>query len=144
MLIQYPTSNWDTFLSLVEADLLLGTMTDIGSWATMTDEEKSHLLVQTASQIRLCQNITLPATLEGDLMLGHGYLLLQASRVDMTEYDHNEKDITGEKVGSIAIRYAYRDKNKTISDIPPMATMYLKQYGCGGNAGFSQSDTHKA
>jgi len=144
MLVIYPTQDWKTFLSEIEADEFMAKQTDDGGWSNLATAQKEMLLIQTASQIRLCKGIKLPTTLEGDLKEGQAYLLLQASRIDMTVFDHNEKDITKEKVGSLEVDYAYRDKNMTSTTFPPMASLFLKQYGCSGNSGFSQSSTVKA
>jgi len=144
MLIIYPITGWSSFLTEPEADKFMKVQKDDGGWDKLTTEQKSMLLTQTTAQIRLCTGIKLPTTAEADLKAGQGYLLLQATRSDMTVFDPNEKDVTKEKVGEIEINYAYRDKNSTVTTFPPMAVLFLEQYGCSGNSGFSQSPTVKA
>ena len=144
MLIQYPTTGWQTFLSEVEATSWMQHQRDDGGYSTLTIEEKELLLIQTASQIRLCKNMVLPDTNEADLKEGQAYLLLQATRVDMTQYDHNGKFVTKEKVGSLEVDYSGYNRNTETSDFPPLAKTFLSQYGCSGSVGFSQSNTVKA
>ena len=144
MLIIYPKDGWSTFLSQLEADDFMTKQKDDGGWSALTTDQKDMLLTQTTAQIRLCSGIKLPTANEQDLKAGQGYLLLQATRSDMTMFDPNEKDITKEKVGEIEINYAYRDKNSTVVTFPPMAVLFLEQYGCGKSTGFSQSNTVKA
>jgi len=143
-LIIYPTANYQSFMSGIEADGWMATQRDDGGWASLTQHEKDVLLVQSASQIRLCKGIKLPTDNELDLREGQAHLLLYITRTDITEFDPNEKDITKEKVGSLEVNYAYRDKNMTSTSFPPMASLFLEQYGCSGNSGFSQSSTVKA
>ena len=144
MIIVYPTQNWTSFMSELEADGWMATQRDDGGWASLTQHEKEVLLVQSASQIRLCKGIKLPDDNELDLREGQAYLLLHVTRNDITEFDYNEKDITKEKVGSLEVNYAYRDKNMTSTSFPPMASLFLQQYGCSSSGGFSQSNTSKA
>ena len=144
MLIIYPLTDWNTFLSEVDADKFMLTQKDDGGWASLDTAHKEALLVQSASQIRLCKGIKLPTDNELDLREGQAHLLLYTTRTDITEFDPNEKDITKEKVGSLEVNYAYRDKNMNSTSFPPMASLFLEQYGCSGNKGFSQSKTAKA
>jgi hypothetical protein len=102
------------------------------------------LLIQTAAQIRLCTGITLPTDNEIDLREGQAHLLLQAARVDMTQHDHNAKYVTKEKVGTLEVDYE-AGKSGDVTQFPPMAKLFLGQYGCSGGGGsFSQSTTSKA
>ena len=140
MLIEYPATSWDTFLTLAEADPFMLSFVDSGAWTTFTPDQKEMLLRQTAAMIRLCRGITLPTDNEKDLKMGHGYLLLQASRVDMTQYDANDKAIIEEHAGSVGHSFDARLKANSSLGFPPMASQYLSQYGCSGsNNGFSQT-----
>ncbi len=143
-LIIYPTQDWQSFLDEAEADAWMLHQRDNGGWDTLPIEQKELLLIQTASQIRLCNNIVLPDDNEADLKEGQAYLLLQATRTDMTLFDPNEKDITKEKVGELEVNYAYRDKDMTATSFPPMSTLFLSQYGCKSGGGYSQSRVAKA
>jgi hypothetical protein len=143
-LIQYPQTDWNTFLSEAEALSWMEHQRDDGGYSNLTVDQQELLLIQTASQIRLCKNIVLPDDNEADLKEGQAYLLLQATRVDMTQYDHNGKFVTKEKVGSLEVDYSGYGRNTEVSDFPPMAKLFLTQYGCTGSVGFSQSNTVKA
>ena len=137
MLIIFPVTDWSTFLSEVEADNWMSRQTVDGGWSTLTIQQKEMLLIQTASMIRLCSGIKLPDTNEEDLREGQAYLLLQATRVDMTEFDANDRSITSESVDTISVSY---DTNKKgdVTTFPSMAKLFLTQYGCkGGSSGFT-------
>lgn len=140
MLIIYPTNDWQTFLSETEADSFMAKQRNDGGWSTFTTDQKELLLIMTCDQIRLCPNVTLPDTNEVDLKEGQSHLLLQASRNDLTVYDASGKFVTKEKVGSLEVSYS--DNRYKFGDVgfPPLAELYLTQYGCsGGGGGFSQS-----
>ena len=143
MLIQYPEENWNTFLSQAEADAFMSNMVERGDWDNYTVEQKEFSLTSTASQIRLCKGITLPEDNETDLKEGHGYLLLQAVRVDQTQYDPNDRAVKKEGVGSLQVEYDTNKKSAGL-EFPPMSKLYLQQYGCSGSTSFSQSPTTKA
>ena len=139
-LIIYPLENWNSFLSEIEADGFMVHHPENGDWANKTTEAKEHLLKQTASQIRFCKNIKLPEANETDLREGHAHLLLYAARNDLTEFDANNRAVTYEKAGELAQAFDANKKQSSALTIPPMAELYLSQYGCkSGNSGFSQT-----
>ena len=141
-LIVYPAQNWDTFIDIATADILIGGMAQNANtveYLAMDDTAKEAILMQTALQIRLCKNITLPDDIESDLELAHAYLTAYAIGTDMVSYDPNGKAITYEKVGSLATAYQAGMKGSN-QDFDPMTKSLLSQYGCsGGGSGFTQS-----
>lgn len=141
MLIVYPDTDWNTFVDIANADTLIGGMVqneNTVAYLAQDDTQKEATLTQTAMQIRLCNNITLPDTAEHDLQLAQCYLAVYSMGTDMTAYDPNEKAITYEKVGSLATAYQAGMKGSN-SDFDTMTKSLLKQYGCSGSSGFSQS-----
>ena len=137
MLITYPVTGWSTFLSETEADNWMGKQLNDGGWVSLDPHTKEMLLIQTTAMIRLCNGITLPDDNEEDLREGQAYLLLQATRVDMTEFDANDRSITSESVDTISVSY---DTNKKgdVTTFPSMTKLFLQQYGCkGGSSGFT-------
>ncbi len=137
MVIIYPEIDYNSFIDETEAASFMGKQINSGYWFDYSSEQQEMLLVQTASQIRLCPNIVLPETNEEDLKLGQAYLLLQASRVDMTDFDADSRSITKEKVDTLEVEYDVGYKGDKDS-FPPMSTLYLNQYGCSSSSGFSQ------
>ena len=137
MLITFPVTDWSTFLSEVEADAWMTRQQNDGGWSNLTIQQKEMLLIQTASMIRLCSGIKLPDTKEDDLKEGHAYLLLQATKVDMTEFDATDRSITSETVDTISVSYD-ASKKDGVTTFPPMSKLFLEQYGCkSGSGGFS-------
>ena len=141
-LIVYPTDDWDTFIDVTESDSIITGMVqndNTRAYLTLQVDQKEAVLRQTATQIRLCSNITLPEDNEGDLQLAQCYLTVHAMGVDMTAYDPNEKAVTYEKVGSLATAYQAGMKGSS-TDFDSMTSSLLRQYGCSGqSSGFSQS-----
>lgn len=141
-LIAYPATDWNTFGDLATIDANINAMVvsaNVTAYLALTLAEKEAILIQTARQIRLCGKITLPETLEDDLVLAQSYLAVYAVGLDMLEYDPNNKAVTYEKVGDIATAYANGQKGSN-TDFDPMTSSLLKQYGCRGrSSGFSQS-----
>ena len=138
-LIIYPATNWNTFVSEIEADGFFGFMTDDGGWSTLTQSQKDAHIISTASMIRLCPNITLPKTNEVDLVEGQLHLLSYTVKSGTETYDPNSKYITKEKVGSLEVDYSEGRATQGSMLLPPMAELYLKQYGCSSGGSFSQS-----
>jgi len=137
MLITFPVTDWSTFLSEVEADAWMIRKQNDGGWSTLTIQQKEMLLIQTASMIRLCSGSKLPDDNEADLREGQAYLLLQATKVDMTEFDATDRSITAESVDTISVSYD-TSKKGDLTTFPPLAKLFLQQYGCkGGSGGFT-------
>jgi len=141
-LILYPLDNYDTFVSVADADIIIGNFVpDAGTVAYLALDEtgKEQILRQTALQIKLCSNIILPETLENDLELAQCYLTTHALQVDMIAYDPTSKSITAESVDVIATAYDVSAKDDA-DTFPSMVSSLLSQYGCtNASGGFSQS-----
>ncbi len=138
-LILYPAENWDSFASVEAADIIIGGFVDDGGYLTLDEAGKEAILRQTALQIKLCKNITLPATLESDLEVAQCYLVTYAMTVNMLAYDPNGRAVTGESVGEISVSYDASYKSGDASSFPPMTESLLNQYGCSSSTGgFSQ------
>ncbi len=130
-LIIYPTADWDSFISVTDADIIIGGFVNPGTYLTLDEAGKEALLRQTALQIKLCSGITLPTTVESDLELAQCYLTVQASELDMVTYDDSGA-ITREKVDVLEVEYdvGYKTPNTTFN---AMTAGLLQSYGCSGS-----------
>jgi len=141
-LILYPTDNWNSFASVQVADIIIGGFVASDGQAAYLagdDAYKEAILTQTALQIKLCPNISLPATLENDLELAQCYLVTHALTVDMMSYDANDRAVTKEQVGTLSVEYDANLKGD-VSEFDSMTSALLKQYGCSNkSSGFGQS-----
>ena len=138
MITLYPLDGWNSFLTVVQADFYIGSFPTSNGKTTYEalpdDASKEAWLIQTALQIKLCNNIKLPDTLTGDLELAQSYMIIHALEVDMIAYDANARAITSETVDVISVTYDASLKGST-TDFPPMTSALLKQYGCSGRSG---------
>ena len=136
-LILYPTDNWNSFASVQAADIIIGGfVASDGQAAYLAGDEayKEAILTQTALQIKLCPNISLPDTLESDLELAQSYLVVHALTVDMMSYDANDRAVTKEQVGTLSVEYDANLKGD-VSEFDTMTSALLKQYNCQSSKG---------
>ena len=141
-LIIFPLDNYDSFVSVVDADAIIGGfVVSDGQTAYLAGDEayKEAILKQTCLQIRLCPNISLPADIESNLELAQCYLVVHALTVDMMSYDANDRAVTKEQVGTLSVEYDANLKGD-VSEFDSMTSALLKQYGCNNkSSGFGQS-----
>jgi len=141
-LIIYPDTNWNSFISVVNADTTVGGfVTSKGKTAydALDANGKEAILRQTALQIKLCPSMVLPDDIESDLEQAQCYLVIHALSVDMMAYDANGNAIVSENVGSLGVSYDTNKKGSN-SDFDTMTQMLLKQYGCRSQKrGFGQT-----
>ncbi len=142
-LILYPTDNWNSFASVQAADIIIGGfVASDGQAAYLAGDEafKEAILTQTALQIKLCKNISLPGTLESDLELAQCYLVVHALTVDMMSYDANARAVSEEHAGAVGQSYDTKYKSSDNTEFDPMTKALLSQYGCTQTSGgFTQS-----
>lgn len=140
-LIIYPEDNWNSFISIADADITIGAFVASPGqekYLGYDDAQKEAILKQTALQIKLCKNITLPDEATYDLELAQCYLTTHALEVNMIAYDASADSVTAESVGEISVAYD-TNKKDTNDSFPPMVTSILSQYGCKSTSGgFSQ------
>ena len=136
MLNVYPIVNWDSFISVVDADTLISgfvASNGVTAYLTLDTEGKEAILRQTALQMKLCKNITLPDTNESDLGLAQCYLTVHALETNMLSFDSNERAVTSETVDVISVTYNANLKGSNY-DFPYIVSNILGQYGCTGKS----------
>ncbi len=143
-LIIYPADLWQSFTTVLEADLIISTFVESEGKAVwdsyLDDAPKEAILAQTGLQIKLCPNITLPDDVTTDLELAQCYLTIHALTVDMLSFSVNDKAISEEHAGAVGVSYDVNLKADNNSAFDPMTQALLNQYGCNkSNSGFSQS-----
>lgn len=141
-LIVYPTTDWDSFVSVTRADTIIGGFVqDAGATAyiALTETEKEAILRQTALQIQLCNGIVLPDDIEYSLEYAQCYLTTHALETDMITYDPTADSVTSEAVDTLAVSYDVNRKEGN-DTFPPMVTKLLSRYGCiTQSGGFSMA-----
>lgn len=141
-LIIYPIDDWDSFISVTDADAMIGGFVEsVGQTAYLALDEagKEAILRQTALQISLCPGITLPDENSSSLEKAQCYLVTHALEVNMMSYDPSDDSVTSETVGEISVSYDTNRKDSNDS-FPPIVTSLLSSYGCkSSSGGFSQA-----
>lgn len=138
-LIVYPAEDWDSFVSVLRADEIIGNFVDDAGFLAMDEATKEAYLRQTALQISLCKNITLPDDIAQGLEVAQCYLVTHAIGIDMIAYDPNDSAINSEAVDTIKVSYDTALKNGA-GTFPPMVQSLLSPYGCTSTSGgFSQT-----
>ena len=91
-LIEYPTTGWDTFCSLANAEALL--LANVPSaqrtaWDALIDADKEIILRQATIMIRTSITLStdLPLTLDPDLQLATAYVANSSVGIDMLTSD---------------------------------------------------------
>ncbi len=139
-LVIYPTDNWNSFVSVVDADTIIATFVSDNGYSQLDNEGKEAILIQTALQIRLCNNITLPSDTTSDLELAQCYLVTYALGTDMLAYDPNSRAVIEEHAGAVGTSYDSGMKAEDNSSFPSMVQSLLNQYGCSSSrGGFTQT-----
>jgi len=138
-LIIFPTTDWDSFLSVLECTAMSDSYIASNKFASLADDvAKEIILRQTALQISQCPNIVLPDDITKSLQMAQMYLVEQALTTDMISYDANDRAVTSESVDTLAVTYD-ADKKGGNDDFSPMVSSFLRQYGCNNtNSGFAQ------
>ena len=138
-LIVYPTKDWNTFIDLVRADAIIGSLKTDNGYLALTDDAKEAILVETALLIRMCAT-SLPKTIEPDLELAQAYLAVYATTTDMTAFTISSGAIKKEWAGAVGQEFFEGGVQGSAMDFPPIVVSLLKQYGCKQGGGkFSQS-----
>ncbi len=140
-LIIYPTADYDSFVSVLDADTIIGGFVSDNGYSDLDEAGKEAILRQTALQIQLCNAIVLPATAEYNLQLAQCYLTVYAISVDMMYYDPNNRAIIEEHAGEVGAAYNPSYKVDNNAGYPPVVESLLSQYGCNQSntsSGFSQ------
>ena len=126
-LIIYPTTSYDTFCSLVDAEALILANVPTAQkalWDALTDPDKEILLRQATLLIK--NKITLPYTLEDDLKLATAYLANSSVAVDMTTSDGKENVKVKDIVGVVKTEYFSRGQDS--NSFPDLVVLLLGQY----------------
>ena len=146
MIIIYPATNWNSFVTPAEADTIMKMQfpKDAVTYESMSDVEREALCFNSGTWIRTCKSLKYPSPLPQDFMLAQVAIMVQYMGIDnFMQHDPSKRAITKEKVGNLEVDYDPKYKEDQY-DIHPLVYRYLSQYGCsGGGSGFSQSVTSK-
>jgi len=121
----YPIENYDSFSSLVDADVLIGFMVNDNGWSALTDPEKEAYLKQ--STMLMKDRIELPTTLEYDLKLSCLHLSVYSIGKDMLNND-GKNNIKRKSIDGVA-ETEYFSKASASNAFPYIVRTLLSKYG---------------
>ena len=133
-LIIYDTDNWDSYISLTDAeDLVTSYIIDTSTWDALDDTVKEKYLRQATMLIK--SRITLK---EGDttdnLKLATVYLAVFSIAKDMTQSDGKDNLKIIEIDG--AIKKEFFTKGKSSNQFPDIVTQLLQEYNYTSSSTF--------
>ena len=146
MIIIYPAQNWNSFVTVAEAETIMAMQfpQEVPKYIALSNAEKEALCFNSGTWIRTCRGLKYPSPLPQDFMLAQVAIMVQYMGIEnFMQHDPSQRAITKEKVGSLEVDYDPKYKEDQY-DIHPLVYRYLSQYGCSQNKGFSQSGTVKA
>jgi len=126
-LIIYPTTSWDSYVSLAEAETIASAnIINLTAWNALTNATKELYLKQSTTLIRL--KIIDPATTStpSDLKLATVHLSVSSIGVDMTDNDGKE-NIKRIKIDG-ALEKEFFTKGESSNAFPDIVTALLAQY----------------
>ena len=127
-LVLYPNTDWDSYVSIADADaLLVKYVLDNAAWTALTDAHKEFYLIQAGNLIRFRITDPLEASTPLDLQIASVILANYSIGKDMTNSDGKDNikilDITG------TLKKEYFSKGKTSNAFPDYVSTLLSQYG---------------
>lgn len=123
----YPTTSWDSYVSLAEAETIASAnIINLTAWNALTDAVKELYLKQSTTLIRLKINDPEATSTPYDLKLATVYLSVSSIGADMTDNDGKE-NIKRIKIDG-AIEKEYFTKGESSNSFPEIVTALLAQY----------------
>jgi len=136
MLILYPNTGYDAFVSVVDCDAFLA-LNVIGaqreSYGLLSDTDKEIYIRQATLSIK--NSVTLPNTLENDLMRATAYLVNYSIGKDMTNSDRSS-NIKSKEISGVT-KTEYFTANSDVNSFPDICQSLLKQYDVVTDGTFS-------
>ncbi len=132
MLIVYPTVGYNSFVTEIEADTIIGSFPSDNGYLALSATEKEALLINAFTYIRTCSGFSMPDTAEDDLKQAQSWIAAGSVGADPFADTSNSRSITKEKVDTLEVQYdpAYKSDG---TDMLPIVSSLLKPYGCGNS-----------
>lgn len=135
-LIIYPTTGWDSYVSLADAEILVtNNIITTTSWNALTNTQKELYLKQSSLDIRLHIEDPLALTTPYDLQLAVVFLSVNSIGKDMWDSD-GKSNIKRIEISG-AITKEYFTKGKDSNSYPDIVEALLAQFIYSGAGTFS-------
>lgn len=136
-LIVYPTTGYDTYCALADADTLITNnvpTANRAAWDALADADKEIELRQATLLIKNRVS-TLPSTLESDLQLACALLANNSVGVNMSN-DDGKSDVKVKEIVGV-VKTEYFGRGGSSNAFPDMVVMLLAQYEVSSSSEFS-------
>ena len=136
-LIIYPTTNYDTFCLLADAETILLNNIPLAqrtSWDALADADKEILLRQ--STLLIETRIVKPSTLESNLQKACAFLANYSVNQDMTNSDGKTGNIKVKEIVDV-VKTEYFNASKDSDSFPSIVSALLKGYGVTTSSTFT-------
>lgn len=133
----YPTTDYDTFCSLADAETIVSDNIPSAqhtSWDDLTDENKEVELRQATILIK--NKVTVPPTLENDLKLACVYLANSSVGTVMTDNDGTTGNVKTKDIVGV-VRTEYFGRSEDNDSFPNIVNLLLSQYEVASGSSFS-------
>ena len=137
-LTEYPTTSWDTFCSLADAEALLLANVPTSQrtlWdAPLANADKEIQLRQATLLIK--QRITVPDTLEDDLKLATALLANSSININMQDEDGKTGNIKSKRIEGV-VDTEYFAPSADSNSFPDLVVSLLEQYNGESDGSFT-------
>jgi len=136
-LIIYPTTDYDSFCSLADADTLITANVPAAQhilWDALDDADKEVELRQATLLIK--NKIDLPGMLEDDLKLACALLANSSTGTDMADSDGKTGNVKSKEIVDV-VKTEYFGRSKSNDEFPNMVNLLLSQYQVKSSSSFT-------
>ena len=143
MIIKYPATNWNSFLSTSDLEKAMAYQfpAKATDFAKLDQATKDAAVMNAGTWIRTCKGLKLPEhTVPQDVVLAQVAIVASTIGQDPLAHDPFERAVIEETVGPITMKYDAKTRaNADPLDINPLIYRLLAPFGCSKGNGFSQS-----
>ena len=135
-LIIYPTTDWDSFCDVADADLILANnvpSSQLTAWNALTTTDKEIYLRQ--ATLLISNKITIPSTLESNLQKACAYLAWYSVGKDLTNNDGKTGNVKVKEIVGV-VKTEYFSQGKDSNSFPEIVDLLLKDYGAVSDGSF--------
>ena len=133
-LIVYPATDYNSFVTLTEADAIIETTVYNSSWSGLPNDDKMRYLITAYRNIMILDGILLPDTATTCLKESQSLMAVHDKVNGISEASSNAGQIQSAKVGSVAVTYTNGDPATMPSLYPSQAVKCLEDLGASINS----------
>lgn len=129
-LVIYPATDYNSFVTLAEADAIIESDVNYPTWAAETDDEvKKRYLITAFRNIVALNGLTLPATAEDCLKESQSLMAVHDIVNGISTASGTPGQIESAKVGPVEVKYTDGSPASDIGVFPAVVYKCLESYG---------------